>query len=111
MFYTNSNNIEQEACKTAEGLFRRFNKKFRPQHNEIILSFQYCKLNRQSVQTEEEWIERLSIKATDWKYKEIDRHLKELFICDTLGIQGFLRFSGELVSFVELGQPDLIQVL
>ena len=32
-------------------------------------------------------------------------------LCDTLGIQGFLRFSGELVSFVELGQPDLIKVL
>ena len=32
-------------------------------------------------------------------------------VCDTLGIQGFLRFSGELVSFVELGQPDLIKVL
>ena len=33
-----------------------------------------------------------------------------IYICDTLGIQGFLRFSGELVSFVELGQPDLIKV-
>ena len=32
-------------------------------------------------------------------------------MCDTLGIQGFLRFSGELVSFVELGQPDLIKLL
>ena len=32
-------------------------------------------------------------------------------VCDTLEIQGFLRFSGELVSFVELGQPDLIKVL
>ena len=31
--------------------------------------------------------------------------------CDTLGIQGFLKLSGELVSFVELGQPDLIKVL
>ena len=34
-----------------------------------------------------------------------------IYDCDTLGIQGFLRFSGELVSFVELGQPDLIKVL
>ena len=32
-------------------------------------------------------------------------------VCDTLGIQGFLRFSGELVSFEELGQPDLYKVL
>ena len=32
-------------------------------------------------------------------------------MCDTLGIQGFLRFSGELVSFEELGQLDLIKVL
>ena len=31
--------------------------------------------------------------------------------CDTLGIQVFLRFSGELVSFSELGQLDLIKVL
>ena len=32
-------------------------------------------------------------------------------VCDTLGIQVFLRFSGELVSFEELGQLDLIKVL
>ena len=31
--------------------------------------------------------------------------------CDTLEIQVFLRFSGELVSFEELGQLDLIKVL
>ena len=30
--------------------------------------------------------------------------------CDTLRIQVFLRFSGELVSFQELGQPDLINL-
>ena len=34
-----------------------------------------------------------------------------LFYCDTLRIQVFLRFSGELVSFQELGQPDLINLL
>ena len=32
-------------------------------------------------------------------------------ICDTLRIQVFLRFSGELVSFQELGQSDLINLL
>ena len=32
-------------------------------------------------------------------------------VCDTLEIQVFLRFSGELVSFEELGQLDLIKVL
>ena len=44
----------------------------------------------------------------------IEKHIKMCYQCqrrnkcDTLG---FLRFSGELVSFVELGQPDLIKVL
>ena len=33
------------------------------------------------------------------------------YMCDTLEIQVFLRFSGELVSFEELGQLDLIKVL
>ena len=32
-------------------------------------------------------------------------------VCDALRIQVFLRFSGELVSFQELGQPDLINLL
>ena len=34
-----------------------------------------------------------------------------LTVCDTLGIQVFLRFSGELVSYEKLGQLDLIKVL
>ena len=40
-----------------------------------------------------------------------DMLFHEGVVCDTLGIQGFLRFSGELVSFKESGQPDLIKVL
>ena len=43
--------------------------------------------------------------------KHEDMLFHEGGVCDTLGIQGFLRFSGELVSFVELGQLDLIKVL
>ena len=38
-------------------------------------------------------------------------HVPLLNKCDTLEIQVFLRFSGELVSFEELGQLDLIKVL
>ena len=40
-----------------------------------------------------------------------DMLLHEGGVCDTLEIQVFLRFSGELVSFEELGQLDLIKVL
>ena len=32
-------------------------------------------------------------------------------MCDTLGNSGFLRFSGELVSFRKLGQLDLYTAL
>ena len=55
-------------------------KKFRPQHNETILSLQYCTLGKQNDMTAEEWVGRLKIKATECKYKENDRRLKEQFI-------------------------------
>ena len=32
-------------------------------------------------------------------------------MCDTLGNSGFLRFSGELVSFRKLGQLDIYTTL
>ena len=35
---------EQEKCKTNTGLFQMLNEKFKPQHNETILLFQYYKL-------------------------------------------------------------------
>ena len=42
------NNIkQQEKCKTSTELFIILNKEFSPQHNETILSLQYCKLIRE----------------------------------------------------------------
>ena len=41
-------NSEKEACKTEEGLFATLSEKFKPQHNETILSLQYCKLKKKS---------------------------------------------------------------
>ena len=36
----------KEACKSAMWLFKVLKENIRPQHNEIILSLQYCKLQR-----------------------------------------------------------------
>ena len=52
-------------------------KKFRLQHNEIILSLQYCNLSKQFTVTAEEWMGRLRVNVLECKYKENDRHLKE----------------------------------
>ena len=47
---------------------------------------------------------------TSPKFKPTQQSSSKSF-SDTLRIQVFLRFSGELVSFQELGQPDLINLL
>ena len=49
-------NEEQETCKCSAGLFNIYNVKFIPQHNETILSIQYCKLSRVENETAEEWM-------------------------------------------------------
>ena len=55
-------------------------KKFRQQHNGTILSLQYYKLSRLPEETAEEWMAILRLKATEYKYKENDRYLKEQLI-------------------------------
>ena len=71
---------KKEACKTFHGLFRLLRKNLIPQHNETILSFQYCKLSRKCEETAEEWMEKLNVKAAECNYTENVRHLKEQFI-------------------------------
>ena len=44
------------------------------------MSLQYCKLNRQETENVEEWIGRLCIIILEFKYKELDRNMKEQFI-------------------------------
>ena len=46
------------------------NNKFRPQHNETVLSLQYCELSRHENENAEEWIGRLYVMATECKYKD-----------------------------------------
>ena len=58
-------------------LFEVLNEKIKPQHNETILSFQYCKLIGQQCQVAEEWMGRLRIKANECVYKEKDKILRE----------------------------------
>ena len=46
----------------------------------MILSLQYCKLQRKENESAQEWMGRLCIKAEECNYKEHDRQLKEQFI-------------------------------
>ena len=59
------------------GPFEVLSETFKPQHNETILSLQYCKLRREQSENVEEWIDPLRMKANECKYKERDRGLKE----------------------------------
>ena len=63
-------NSRRNACNTRQ--------KFKPQHNETILSVQYFKLKRKSEESAWEWMGRLQIKAN--KYQIYDRRPKEQFI-------------------------------
>ena len=47
-------NVEKEACKITTGQFNA--KKIRPQHNEMILSLQYCKFHKEENESMQEWM-------------------------------------------------------
>ena len=64
----------------SKGPSHQVSMKFRPQHNETILSFEYWKLLRQCDETTEVWMGRLRTKATECIHKENDQRLKEQFI-------------------------------
>ena len=50
------NDEEQEKYKTSAGLFGVLSDKFKPEHNEMILSLQYCKLAiEQNEEAENGW--------------------------------------------------------
>ena len=54
-------------------------KKFKPQHNETILSFQYFKLRSKIKESGQKCMDS---RVTDCKYQECDGRLKEQFIND-----------------------------
>ena len=55
-------NIEKEACKSSTGLFNVLKEKFRTQHSEMILSLQYCKLQRKENESaQDNWVYGFSI--------------------------------------------------
>ena len=55
-FVQTLNNEEKEKCKTSSGLFEVLSDKFKPEHNKMILSLQYCKLEREQYENVEEWL-------------------------------------------------------
>ena len=57
-------------------------KKFKPQHYEIILLTQWCKLKREEKNDAKEWMGCLRLAACECEYRERDRGLKEQFIND-----------------------------
>ena len=69
-------NVEQEKCGTSMGLFKMPSENFKPQHNESILSLQYCNLTIEQNKNAEEWIGHLRIKVQECWYKEKSRRLK-----------------------------------
>ena len=48
--------IEKESHQSVKRLFKILNEKFRPQHNDTMLSLHYCMLGRQNDETAEEWM-------------------------------------------------------
>ena len=75
--------------------------KFRPQLNETILTLQYCYLSRHSKENAKQWMGRLRMMAGECKYKELDRYLKEQFICGLNGDGMMVEIIWELTSMVD----------
>ena len=78
---------------------------FRPQFNETIKSLQFCKLSRQNGKNAEEWMGRLWLSLIEYNCKELNRQLKEQFICDLNDID----MSGEIImEFTKIhGSTDI----
>ena len=72
---TTLNNEEQEKCKHIQGYLRYYDK-FKPQHNETVLSLQYCKLTSQQKENIKEWMVCQRIKTNESEYKEGEKRLK-----------------------------------
>ena len=56
---------DQEKCKSSSGLFKVLSVKLKPQHNEMILVLQDCKLVREENETAKEWMGHLRIKTNE----------------------------------------------
>ena len=78
-FVETLNGKKQEKCQTCFGLLKVLSAKFKMQHDETIVSLQYCKLVREE-ESAEELMDHLIIKANKCEYKERDGSLKEQFI-------------------------------
>ena len=72
---------EQEACIDKEGLFGILSNRFKPWYNEMIKSLQFHKLVRQQNESPEEWMGTVKISGTECNYNDLDRQLKQQFIC------------------------------
>ena len=72
--------VKQERCNTVEGLFTKFNNKFKPQLNETIKSLQFHCFSRQTKENAKEWMGRLRLAVVECNYREVDRQLKEQFL-------------------------------
>ena len=72
---------EKEACNILDGLFEMLAIKFKPQYNESIKSLNFRKLYQLDKENVEEWMGRLCVVAVEYNYREVDRQLKEQFIC------------------------------
>ena len=65
-------------AKQQEAVFFVF--EFKPHHNLIMLSLQYCKLKRKSHEPVQECMDRLCMKAVECEYREYGRRPTEQFI-------------------------------
>ena len=72
---------EKEACSTLEGLFNMLAAKFKPQYKETVKSLQFRKIYKLENESADEWMGRLHVAVAECNYKELDRQLKEQFIC------------------------------
>ena len=79
-FDWNINNRRTRNLQKYARLFQILNKKFKKQHNEMILSLQYCKLLRDNNESAKLLMGHLRIKVNEHNYQKLDRRLKEQFI-------------------------------
>ena len=68
-FMETLNNEEWEKCKTNTGLYDVLSEKLKPQHNEMILSLQYCKLTREPNKHAKESMGHIRIDVNECGYK------------------------------------------
>ena len=95
---------KNERAEHVHGCLKWLVKKSKCQHNEAILSLQYCKLTSKQNENAKEWIGHLRHKASKCGFKERETRLKEQFINSIKNEEMMMEIMREVTAIKEINK-------